>query len=309
VTPCVHVAPLSFGLGDLVVSLPPIQTLIARAEDEPDGERDEVWLIARSESQRLLAERIAGLAGCVDDETFDRSTAQVVIDLRDHPLQSQHWWGSRAAEAALGTHSVNDLLAVIAADAGVAADFSHPVALTAWPRPELSNAVLFVAETDGPMKRWPPARWEQLARAIEPRGLTPLLVTRDGTAHGDLARTGINALAAPTPGDAVDVLTAAHAVIGVDTGLTHIAAQQSTPTVTLCRSHDVYFRAWPHTRAVRGEPCDAVCRDVEEAGAYHQRVDLTGFDWQPRGCPVAGRCIDDITVGAVTDALDEVVGT
>ena len=37
-------------------------------------------------------------------------------------------------------------------------------------------------------------------------------------------------LVAATPGDAVDVLSACRAVVGVDTGLTHIAAQQGTPT-------------------------------------------------------------------------------
>ena len=53
------VAPVSYGLGDLVVSLPAIQALIA--------ERRQVWLVARATSQRLLAERVAGLDGVVDE--------------------------------------------------------------------------------------------------------------------------------------------------------------------------------------------------------------------------------------------------
>jgi hypothetical protein len=71
----------------------------------------------------------------------------------------------------------------------------------------------------------------------------------------------------------------------------------------------VYFRAWPHTRVVRGEPCDAACRDAEEAQAYNQHVDLRDFNWQPRGCPSDSRCIRDITAQAVIDALDEVLDT
>ena len=40
-------APISFGLGDLVVSLPIIQALIADGR----GRGDETWLVARSDSQ------------------------------------------------------------------------------------------------------------------------------------------------------------------------------------------------------------------------------------------------------------------
>ena len=100
----VYVAPISFGLGDLVVSIPVVQALIA------DGRRtgDETWLVARSASQALLSQRIPGLAGCVDEETFrpvpgtDR-----VVDLRDHPLQRDYWWGSAEFEAALGPLDIN----------------------------------------------------------------------------------------------------------------------------------------------------------------------------------------------------------
>ena len=63
-------APVSYGLGDLVVSLPAVQALIG--EDQP------VWLVARAPSQRLLAERVEGLAGVVDEADADaqqRATA------------------------------------------------------------------------------------------------------------------------------------------------------------------------------------------------------------------------------------------
>ena len=84
-------APVSYGLGDLVVSLPAVQALIG--EDQP------VWLVARAPAQRLLAERIAGLAGVVDEAELVRGTGDRFIDLRDHPLQRDCWWGSAAFEA------------------------------------------------------------------------------------------------------------------------------------------------------------------------------------------------------------------
>ena len=52
----VYVAPISFGLGDLVVSLPAIQALIAQGRHHGD----ETWLVARSAAQARLAERIDG---------------------------------------------------------------------------------------------------------------------------------------------------------------------------------------------------------------------------------------------------------
>ena len=56
----VLVAPISFGLGDLVVSLPAIQALTAAGNERAE----ETWLLARSAAQRRLAPRIVGLAGC-----------------------------------------------------------------------------------------------------------------------------------------------------------------------------------------------------------------------------------------------------
>ena len=94
------------------------------------------------------------------------------------------------------------------------------------------------------------------------------------------------ALPIPNPGAAVDALSSCRGVIGIDTGLTHIAVQQRTPTVTICRQGSVYFRPWPHARALRGAPCDAACLTEERMSAYNERVSLRGFQWQARTCPL-----------------------
>jgi hypothetical protein len=298
----VYVAPISFGLGDLVVSLPAVQALVVQA----GRERDEAWLVARSPAQARLAERIDGLSGWVTEEAFDRDrTDGRLVDLRDHPLQRDHWWGSPESEAAIGSLSINDILARICADFAIDADFTRPVPLIAHPRPELRSAVLLVVDSDSPSKCWPVDRWAAVASGIRDFGLDPRVVTRDDTRHAAVA--GVDAVCAPTPGDAVDVLTAARAVVGVDTGLTHIAAQQGTPTVTICRAHAVFFRPWPHTRAVTGDECDDACRTVEREYAYNERVDLRDFEWRPRPCPVNGRCLDAVRVDDVVYALEQVL--
>ena len=114
---------------------------------------------------------------------------------------------------------------------------------------------------------------------------------------GNLIRTGL---------DAFDVVQqGSRAVVGVDTGLTHIATQQGTPTVTLCRTPAVYFRDWDHTRLVAGSACDPVCRRAEKEYAYNQRVNLSAMHPPPRVCPAESGCLDAIEPDSVLKTLDE----
>ena len=112
-------------------------------------------------------------------------------------------------------------------------------------------------------------------------------------------------MVAATPGEAVDLLSACRAVIGVDTGLTHIAAQQGTPTVTLSRTPAVYFRDWDHTRLVTGSVCDPLCQRAERAYAYNQRVQLGSAHPVPRTCLAEAGCLDAIEPDTVVKVLGE----
>ncbi len=295
-------APISFGLGDLVVSLPIIQALIAA--NGRNG--DETWLMARSAAQAALSERIPGLAGCVDEQTFPAlSGAERVIDLRDHPLQRDHWWGSPEFEAAVGPLDINHILDRIARDFGISADFSAPTPLRSSPVRGLDRTVLLVTETDGPSKAWPATKWESVAAQLRPR-FDVRHVTRT-VPHQELRPLAVPALPVPNPGAAVDTLSSCRGVIGIDTGLTHIAVQQGTPTVTICRHGSVYFRPWCHTRVLRGAPCDAACLADEQASAYNDRVSLRGFQWRPRTCPSGQRCLAELRPEQVVRLFDELV--
>ena len=299
----VYVAPLSFGLGDLAVSLPAIQALIVQGVHDSD----ETWLVARSAVQARLADRIAGLTGWVDEQSFDRNDHDGrFVDLRDHPLQRDWWWGSAEFEHAFGALAINDILGRICADFGIDADFTQPIPLTASPRPELGACALLVTESDGPSKHWSVDRWRSLADGLRVRGLDVRLVTRDAAAP-EMRALGITELWAPTPGDALDVLGAARAVVGIDTGLTHLAVQQGTPTVTIFRAPAVFFRPWSHARAVVGDRCDAACIAAETEYAYNDQVDLRGLQWRPRTCPVGGRCLDSVQPEHVLGALESVL--
>jgi hypothetical protein len=297
------VAPVSFGLGDLVVCLPAVQALI---EEGQRGGAD-TWLVARAESQARLAPRIAGLSGCVHeaalvaDEPGDR-----LIDLRDHPLQRDYWWGSSAFEDRFGLRNINEILERICADFGITANFSQPVPLDARPRPELAESVLLVTETDGPSKAWSAPRWAALARLLDDAGLEVRQVTRSH-AQGEMTTIGVPEVPAPTPGDAVDVLTSCRAVVGIDTGLTHIAVQQGTPTLTICRHGSVYMRPWSHCRVLRGDRCTAECAAAEADYAYNDRVSLQGFEPEAWRCPSTAICLEQADVEPAVALLLELL--
>lgn len=291
-------APVSYGLGDLVVSLPAMQALVM--EGRP------AWLVARSPSQRLLAERIDGLAGVVDEATYAECPGDRVIDLRDHPLQRDVWWGSDEFEATFGPMNINDILHRICVDLGVHADFARPLPLRTGPCPNLDRTVLLVHETDGAAKSWPAERWAEVATILRKDGHQVAHVTK-GASPTPLDDTGVAALVAATPPEAVDALSACRAVIGVDTGLTHIAVQQGTPTVTICRRNSVYVRPWPHSLALRGSDCTELCRDAETASAYNRTVSLRGFRPQPRTCPSGSACLAGTRTGDAVALLRELL--
>jgi heptosyltransferase-1 len=294
------IAPVSFGLGDLVVSLPVVQAAVATGRCSGT----ETWLVTRSQSQVALAERIGGLAGTVPEGDRAIRLSDTLIDLRDHPLQRDYWWGSPEFADAYGALTINEIIARIGADLGVAGDFAAPIPLESRDRPDAEGLILFVVDSDGMAKRWAPERWVELASRLESRGLGVAVVTggEDGDARVD---SGIASLEAATPGAAVDVLSSCRAVVGVDTGLTHIAAQQGTPTVTLCRSPAVYFRDWDHTRLVAGSWCDPVCQQTEREYAHHQRTRVATEHPAPRECRAPLGCLDSIQPDAVLKALGD----
>src|ERR1700681_765906 len=193
----VLVAPLSFGIGDLIVALPAIQALITAGRH-----RDEqTWLVARSPAQRRLAPRIVGLEGCVDEAWFYPDDRDRLLDLRDHPLERDFWWGSAAFEQECGPLDINQILQRICIDLGIAIDVSRPVPLEAHRRAGLGDAVLFVNETDGVDKAWPAQSWAALAAELGAAGLEVRQVTRSQCTPA-MRATGIPELCVPSLGDA-----------------------------------------------------------------------------------------------------------
>ena len=120
-----------------------------------------------------------------------------------------------------------DLPAAI--DYGIAA----PRAAFRW-LPDGNYAVLAHA-TSARAKLWPEGRWSELGARLGERGLRSVLPWGNEAERARaeaIARTVPGAVVAPalTLADAAAVLARARAVLGVDTGLTHLAAALKVPT-------------------------------------------------------------------------------
>ena len=99
------------------------------------------------------------------------------------------------------------------------------------------DAILLHA-TARPEKEWPVARWIELARALAARGLSPVLPWGTEAERRRSAEIAAAVPGARAPGlqplDAVARLIARAAfVVGVDTGLLHLAAALGVPLVAI----------------------------------------------------------------------------
>lgn len=104
-----------------------------------------------------------------------------------------------------------------------------------------SDEVFLLHGTTWPTKRWPTGAWIDLARGLVARGLVPVVTHADA-----VEATVAEAIAAAVPGVVhlpktrlgvlADRLGRARGAVGVDTGLTHLAAAFGLPTVALFSS-------------------------------------------------------------------------
>ena len=149
-------------------------------------------------------------------------------------------------------------LAVTCPRSGIPGTQSAPSAAVDKP-----SAVLLTA-TSRDDKLWPEESWIELGRALHGRGFSCLLPAGSATERRRaerLAQASPGALALPPLGlpDLAGYLAAARIVIGVDTGLVHLAAALGRPTLALfCASDPARTGVLATTPAInlgrRGQP-------------------------------------------------------
>jgi len=301
-----YVAPISWGLGDLIVSLPVIQGLIARGE--------ETYLVTRSYLQEGLGDRILGLAGTVPENEFDASTLgenDRYYNLREHPLQTDYWWGTPEFEQLFADHTINDLLAIIAKDLGLRADFDRLQKLDYQGRPDAMGSTILIAGSDGDYKCWGTNNWLSLISKLKSTGFKPIVVGQPekSPAVKALIDAGTKWIETRTLTDALDVISCAVCAIGVDTGLMHMAVQQHVPTVTLYRNRPIYVRSYEYVAALTAKPCAQECIEKSFGCRTNDLTEFKAFVPQTWSCTLneTDRCLSSISPSNVMAVLHSVI--
>lgn len=138
--------------------------------------------------------------------------------------------------------------------------------------------------TTRPQKHWPAEHWVALIQALAEHTSLPCLVlggpTDEPQAH-DMAQAHhscISLAGKTTLREAGALLAGAHLVIGVDTGLTHLAATLGAPIIALFGATRPYAHVPGHDRAVvlsRQLSCSPCRRHPTCAGAFTCMRELT----------------------------------
>ena len=291
------------GIGDFALTVPFLAALAAEAA---------VYVVPASPAQAELAGRCPFVAGTLTweeararasgvtggwsttdcNQAPDEPRRQIdgwrLIDLVDHPLQTGYWWGSEEFSKRFGHITMYDVLERMF---GLRGQYEPLPRLAARPEPGLARTILLAPGGRRLTKLWPSERWLALTRELQDRGwsVATLGAAAEPYSHqiDELAERGIVHHESATIGAALDAISGAAAVVGVDNGLVHLAALQDRPAVALFGP----AQAWHW--APRGR------RTVALQGACGLNCMRQPFAWR---CPWH-TCMREIDVDAVLTAL------
>lgn len=147
---------------------------------------------------------------------------------------------------------------------------------------EPGRYAVFAAFTTRPQKHWTVAGWQQLAPLVrEWTGLTPVLLggPADAKAAGEIAAAApglVNLVGQTGLTDAAALVKFAGALVGVDTGLTHMGIAFSVPTVALFGSTCPYSVTGRNNGRViwLGLPCSPCKRRPTCGGSFDCLADI-----------------------------------
>lgn len=260
------ITPPSFGIGDLVVSIPIVQQLISRGH--------ETAIIAHSNDHLCLAQRIDGLKEMVLSSEFavrKHAFDDIHLDFRAHPLQRNYWWISNDFASKFPRYKIGDILKHMCRDFGVYYDKAllHP--LISQPRKETLGKIIFIPGSAGSSKCWPSEHWFELNMRLRALGFGTVMIgrPRDLFPMRRLIKDGLKWHVPASLDEALDFISSAHAVISVDTGLMHLSIQQSRTTIGIYKHSPLYLREFPHSfPVIAKEPCFGAC--------YKEQMKATG---------------------------------
>lgn len=303
----VYIAPIGQGLGDLVVSLPAVQALIATKEP--------TVLVLRSDRHQGFESMIPGLAGAVQEVDFNELAMPAgsrYINLRAHSLQTDHLWGSPEFESKYPGWRIMDIMAAICKDFGIKVDFNKLKPLPFKVRAAAQNKVLFIPGSQGLYKCWAKERWLELSELLKVAGETVGVVGQPDVSEQtrELLDGGLEWIPTSTLLDALEVISSAKAIVSVDTGLMHLALHQGIPASVIWIDNPstiCFFRRAENCFSAMSPRCAPEC--IEQELGIPSNLTLAWSDpitGPSRIClaPEAEKCVSNISVDAVFSMLN-----
>lgn len=259
-----YFAPISDGLGDLLICLPGLTSLVATGEP--------TYLVVRSPKQEQVADLIPGLSGAIREPDFHarpRQSDDIFVNMRDHPLQTGAIFGSDAYFEQNGQLNIVDLCHRICVDL-IERDLRIPLKFEYEPFPHKScneslGKIILIPGSAGRFKCWPLESWLQVYKSLREQGIECVVVGQPEKSPEvfELLKfgkeLGLNHVPTATLTQAIDVLSSARAVISVDTGLMHLSVQQRVPTIAMHLKRSIFARAEKNCISIFAQDCIAEC--------------------------------------------------
>jgi len=284
-----YFAPISDGLGDLLISLPGLLALVATGEP--------TYLVVRSPKQEQVADLIPGLSGAIREPDFlsrPRLSDVIFVNMRDHPLQTGAIFGSDAYFEQNGQLNIVDLCHRICLDL-IERDLRIPLKFDYEPFPhktckESLGKIILIPGSAGRYKCWPLESWLQLYKALSARGLLCVVVGQPEKSPEvfELLKFGkefgLNHVPTTTLSAAIDVLSSAKAVISVDTGLMHLSVQQRVPTIAMHLKRSIFVRPEKNCISILAQDCLLECLAWTKDSVSTKRLhfeEYAEFDFKP----------------------------
>jgi len=302
-----YFAPISEGLGDLLVTLPALQALINTGVP--------TYLVLRSPKQDGVVELIAGLAGVYKENDFMQlklASTDTFINMRDHPLQTAHVFGSDNFFNAFGRITIVDICRRICKDLIVDKlqldcnfDTYAPFPFDLDSR--ASGSILLVPGSAGAFKCWSASAWMELHHKLKVMGIPSFMLGQpDKSAEvRELVDLGLPWLPTDSLATALNLISSARAMVAVDTGLLHLAIQQGIPSVGLYIERSIFHRPQSNCYPIFAPD---LCQDCPLWTGIPPTTDVYfashgETDFAPCAQPAGERCVEQISVEAVLKRL------
>lgn len=297
-----YIAPIGHGLGDLIVSLPAVQSLLATGIP--------TYLVLRSPEQEGCQDLVPGLAGFVREAEFNKTEKHPedkYINLRDHPMQTEMLWGSAEFDAKYPGYNIENIVRDISVDFGLVADFENLKPLPFEIDERCAGKVIFIPGTAGTFKCWTRDRWIDLGARIKAMGYDIAVVGQPARCESvaELIEAGLPWHETPDLKSALNAISSSHAVVSVDTGLMHLSLNQLIPTAAMWINNPGslnYVRRAAHCFPVVSKRCHSGCvyeelhrpwNLIKEWASWHRNA-----PWTCHAEP-ADRCMNNVSVDTV----------